>query len=269
MHADLNKKQSVENLTKGSLKLRDAILEVSPSKNDPLTNEDPIMCHHGIGQGSDGSPSYSFHTLKDVNPEQYKDTHIHSGPFHKHLKSLNALGKMFSYTHLWHCLHKHRDTDDKKSFYLFPGDPGQTLIEQPEMTAPHYVAAARAYSKNSGKSISSVGVHDWMLERAGQFDICHAILMWLHFVEITNMIQQSEGLNDPELYRTGATLALLLFAKTHCTKYVRIAFEEFVWWETSSDADQKLKDSFYFTKKTKGGKTIFFDRFVEWINKDI
>ena len=73
INANLNKKQSVENLTKGLLKLRDAILGVSPSKNDPLTNEDPIMCDHGIGQASDGSPLYSFHTLKDVNPEQYKD----------------------------------------------------------------------------------------------------------------------------------------------------------------------------------------------------
>jgi hypothetical protein len=269
MHADLNNKQSVENLTKGALKLRDAVLGAPDSENNPSTDERPIMEDHGVGQGSDGSPSYAFHTLKDDDPEAYANTHIHSGPFHKHLKSLNALGNMFSYTHLWHCLHGHRDTDDKKKFYLFPGDPGQTITEQPEMTAPHYVAAARMYSSIAKRDISAVDVHDWMLERAGKHDICHAILMWLHFVEITNMIQQSEGLNDPDLYRTGATLAMLLFAKTHCTKYIRIGFEEFMMWQTSSDADKKLFDNFYFTKRTKAGKTIFFDRFVEWINKDI
>ena len=108
-----------------------------------------------------------------------------------------------------------------------------------------------------------------MLEKAGHFNICHSISMCLYFVEITNIIQQSKGWNNPELYRTGATLALLLFAKTHCKKYIRIAFDVLVWWQTRSDTDKKLKDSFYFTKRIKGGKTILFDRFVEWINKEI
>ena len=103
------------------------------------------MCGHDISQGSDGAPLYSFHTLKDLNPKQYIDTHIHSGPY---LKSLNALGKMFSYTHLWHYLHEHRNMDNKKNFYLFPGDPGQTLIKQQEMTAPHYVAWQGHTQKN-------------------------------------------------------------------------------------------------------------------------
>ena len=65
------------------------------------------------------------------------------------------------------------------------------------------------------------------------------------------------------------TLATLLFAKTHKTKYIKIAFEAFIWWQTSSEADKKIKDKFYFTKTTKNGKTIFFDRFVEWINKEV
>lgn len=269
MHANLAKNKSVENLSKGVLTLREEILSLPNSSHDPDTPEVPIMEDHGAHQGSDGAPSYAFHTLRDQNPSDYKNTEIHSGPFHKHLKTLNALGKMFSYTHLWSLLHGHRDTDKKKMFYLFPGDPGQTLYEQPEMTAPHYVAAARTISRLKDRDISPIDVHDWMLRRAKQHDVCHSILMWLHFVEITNMIQMSEGMNNPELYRTGATLALLLFAKTHCTKYVRIAFEEFIWWQTSSEADKKLKDTFYFTKTTKKGKTIFFDRFVEWINKDI
>jgi hypothetical protein len=91
MHADLNSKQSVKNLTTGALKLRDTILGAPDSENDPSTYERPIMEDHGVAQGSDGSPLYAFCTLKDDNPKAYANTHIHSGPFHKHLKSLNAL----------------------------------------------------------------------------------------------------------------------------------------------------------------------------------
>lgn len=53
-------------------------------------------------------------------------------------------------------------------------------------------------------------------------DHCMVILMWLHYVEVANMIRDSERENDPELFRTGATLAMLLFAKTNATKYIRI-----------------------------------------------
>ena len=100
MHTNLNKKQSVENLTKGLLKLRDAALALPSSENNPSTDEDPIMCDCGIGQGSNGAPLYLFPTLKDLNSKQYKDTHIHYGLFHKQLKSLNPFGKIFNYTHL-------------------------------------------------------------------------------------------------------------------------------------------------------------------------
>ena len=270
IHADLNKKKSVENLSKGSLRLRQRILNVASSVEDPNTNERPIMEDHGIPQGCDGSPAFAFHTLKEQNPVDYDDTHLHAGPFHKHLKTLNSIGTMFCHTHLWHCLHGHRDTDPKKEFFLFPSDPGQTLHELPEMTAPHYVAAMRNLSAmKQGEPISAVNVHDFMLERALEHDHCMIILMWLHFVEVSNIIRDSEGINDPELYRSGATLAMLLFAKTHSTKYIRIGFAEFIWWQTSSEADKKLYDNFYFTKKTAVGKAIWFDRFVEWINKDI
>jgi len=228
------------------------------------------MEDHGICQGCDGSPAYAFHTLKSDNARKYENTFLHSGSFHMHMKTLNAIGTMFSSTHLWHCLDIYRDTDKKKEFYLFPSDPGQTILEQPEMALPHYVAAARSLSaQDNNKEISAIDVHEYMLERACHYNICHIILMWLHFVEISNMIQYSEGWNDPELCRTGATLAMLLYAKTHCTKYIRIGFEQYVWWKTSSEADKILRDKFYFTKTTSRGKTIWFDRFVEWVNKDI
>lgn len=269
MHADLAKKNSVKNLCIGTLELRDNILASSAAPTDPVTDEAPIMVDHGVHQGADGSPKHSFHTLRDDSDRDYINTYVHGGGFHKHLAVLNGLGKKFADSHLWYFLHGHRNTDPKKEFFLFPSDPGQTLHELPEMTAPHYVAAIRNVASLKGNAITAVDVHDFMLQRALEHDHCMVVLMWLHFVEISNLIRDSESENDPELYRAGATLSMLLFAKTNSTKYVRMGIEDFIWWQTSSEADRKLYNAFYFTKKTTSGKHIFFDRFVEWVNKDV
>ncbi|KAG7342371.1 hypothetical protein IV203_007464 [Nitzschia inconspicua] len=139
------------------------------------------MRDHGIHQGADGSPKYSFHNLCEESPAEYKDTYIHGGPFHKHLTTLNGIGKMFSKYFLWCCLHQHRNTDPKKEFFLFPSDHGQTLHELPEMTAPHYIAAMRNLSSiRNGNEINAVNVHDFMLKPAMEHDHCMLLLMWLH-----------------------------------------------------------------------------------------
>jgi hypothetical protein len=83
------------------------------------------------------------------------------------------------------------------------------------------------------------------------------------------MIHDSERENDPELYRAGARLALLLYAKTHSTKYVRLGVSFWVYWSCASNADKILYDAFYFTKKTANGKFIWVDRFEEWFNLDV
>jgi hypothetical protein len=46
-------------------------------------------------------------------------------------------GLRFGESHLKYFLHPFRDTDKKKDWYLTPGDPGQTSLEQPEMTDAH------------------------------------------------------------------------------------------------------------------------------------
>ena len=59
----------------------------------------------------------------------------------------------------------------------------------------------------------AVDVHNHMLERSTEHDIFMVTLMWLHFAAIADMIRDSEKEKDPELYRAGAQLALLLYAK--------------------------------------------------------
>jgi hypothetical protein len=133
------------------------------------------------------------------------------------------------------------------------------------MTAPHYIMAMRALSSRRGSSaepISAVDVHDYMLKRVHAHDICMIILQWLHFAEVANIIRDSEVENDPELYRTGARFAMLLFVKTHAPKYIRMGVSYWIWWRCSSEADRLLYDNFFFTKKTVNGQSIWCDRFV-------
>jgi hypothetical protein len=62
---------------------------------------------------------------------------------------------------------------------------------------------------------------------------------------------------------------MLIFAKTHCTRYVRMGLEMFIRSMIESEADKRIFDKFLFTKKTADGRHIWFDWFVEWVNKDI
>jgi hypothetical protein len=270
MHADLNQKRTVLNLTEGVLRLREQILSMEDSEEDPDTDEEPIMESLGINMGADGSPVFSWLGMRSKDPEHFNECYLHSGPFHRLMSALKAIGLKFADTHLWWFLDSHRNTDPKKEFYLYPSDPGQTLHETPEMTAPHYIIAARTLSNlQNGDPISAVDVHAFMLQRASEHDHCMVVLMWLHFVEVTNIIRDSESENNANLYRTGARLAMLLFAKTHCTKYVLMGLEMFRWSMVASEADKKMFDECFFTKQTADGKHIWFDRFVEWVNKDI
>jgi hypothetical protein len=267
MRADLNKKDTCKGLAQGALHTRERILD---SGGEFDTDEPPVMENCGIATGGDGSPSYTFDVMAAADPMAYEHLKNHTGGFHQCLNTHQSIGTRFADTHLRDFIHPFRNTDPKKEWFLFPGDPGQTQQELPEMTAAHYVTAARHISKKlNGEAVSAVDVHNHMLERSGEHDICMVTLMWLHFVAIADMIRDSEKENDPELYQAGARLALLLYVKTHSTKYVRLGVSFWIYWSCASDADKVLYNSFYFTKKTANGKFIWVDRFEEWFNLDV
>jgi hypothetical protein len=224
----------------------------------------------GITTGGDGAPSHTFLGLEAADSEALQNVNNQSGGFHNHLNLQQAIGCRFAESHLRDCLHPFRDTDKKKDWSLNPRDPGQTLLEQPKMSAAHCVIAMRNLSRiRLGGSMSAADVHDFMLERALESDHCMVVLMWLHFVEVSNIIRNSEKENNPDLHRAGARLPLLLCVKTHAIKHVRMGVQHWVWWHCSSDTDKTPHDKFCWTKKTANGRTIWFDRFVEWFNKDV
>lgn len=268
MKADLNKTNTVKGLAKGALAMRDRFLLAGGIVDD--TDEMPLLEDLGISTAGDGAPSNTFILQERMDPDAYKDIQNWAGGFHNLLNHQQKMGTRFGDPFLRDYLHPFRDTDKKKDWFLIPGDPNQTLLEQPEMTSAHYVMAMRNLSKiKKGAPISPVDVHNHMLSRALEHDHCMIVLLWLHHVAVTNIIRDSEHENDPDLYRIGCRLAALLYVKTHAPKYVRMYVYYFVNWECQSDADKVLHDNFYFTKKTADGKFAFIDRFEEWFNMDV
>jgi hypothetical protein len=143
----------------------------------------------GITIDGDGGPSYTFLTLRAGDPDAFKDIHNFSGGFCWDLNMKELHGLWFGDPHLRYFLHPFRDTGKKKDWYLFPGDPGQTALEQPEMTDAHYLMAMHSLSKiKKGKPISAVDVDDWMIERAIDHDLCMTVLMDLRFAKVGYLI---------------------------------------------------------------------------------
>jgi hypothetical protein len=101
----------------------------------------------GISIAGDGYPSYSFLTLRAANLDGYKDIHNFVGRFHWDLSMIQRHNPRFGDLHLKYFLHPFQDIK-KNDWYLQPGSPGQTLLEQPEMTDAQYVMASQAWPTN-------------------------------------------------------------------------------------------------------------------------
>lgn len=182
-------------------------------------------------------------------------------------------GAFFGDSHLRAFVGKWRWSDAQQRWILSPGDPTQAEAEFPEFVRAIHTLFCRATARAKGSDeVSPVEVADYILERCQEEPFVFVMLMQLRFYSVIEMIRGAErsgAKGDAELYRVAIRYAQVLFALTHATSYVRIVAECLVGWECQSDADHKIYDEFLFTRQTANGKTIFADRFVEWIVKDI
>jgi hypothetical protein len=64
-------------------------------------------------------------------------------------------------------------------------------------------------------------------------------------------------------------IASYLTATTNAYKYVQLIVDELVQWELMSDAEMAIFVNFVFCKLTRNGKSVFADRFFEWIVKSL
>ena len=172
-------------------------------------------------------------------------------------------------TKLW------RKTKAQQDWVMSPGDPNQV---DDELIWYHFalIAAAiielweeRTANDQTCDGISAVDVHNFMLEKAKGCAITMEVLTEMRFAEVALLLHQAEETCDAEKYVTALKLASILITSTHATKYTYIHAKFLVWWQCASEAEKTIFEKVILTKKTKKGKHIFTDRFVEWMVKDM
>lgn len=83
------------------------------------------------------------------------------------------------------------------------------------------------------------------------------------YAEVIFLLHQAKEQSDANKFVVGLKMASLLFATNNAHKYCFISAEFFKWWDCASEAEKKLFAEVCMTKKTKDGKTIFTDHFIE------
>ena len=138
-----------------------------------------------------------------------------------------------------------------------------------------YVAALRSMveSKRGNveilKKVKACELVDYMVERAEEHPLAFCILLELRFAEVIFLLQKCEKQNRVELFIASAKFLLPLYASSHATKYVSMLCDFLIDWHCMSNAERIIFSKAVMTRKTKNGKTIFTDRFVEWMMRDM
>ena len=110
---------------------------------------------------------------------------------------------------------------------------------------------------------------DFMIERAKVEPLAFCILLELRFAEVVFLLHQCERKNKNELLLASMKFLLPFYASSHATKYVSMVSDFLIDWHCMSDAERIIFAKAVLTRKTKNGCTIFTDRFVEWMMRDM
>ena len=141
-----------------------------------------------------------------------------------------------------------------------------------------YVAALRSMIKCKSQEASSTtrdlevkpsDLIDFMIWRAKAEPLAFCVLIELRFAEIIFLLHQAEKQSRNDLFLAGIKFLLPLYASSHAIKYVSMLSDFLVDWHCMSEAEKIIFAKGVITRKTKNGKNIFTDRFVEWMMKDM
>lgn len=110
---------------------------------------------------------------------------------------------------------------------------------------------------------------DFMMKRVKRNPQAFIVLLDLRFNELIFMLLRSETQADPNLYCSALKYAMLLAVNTNATNYVEMMANFNINRKCMSEAEKALLEEFTLFRKTKNGKTIFADRYVEWTMRDI
>ena len=141
-----------------------------------------------------------------------------------------------------------------------------------------YVSALRGMLKTKQAEASTTNLTlkskpsdlvDFMVARAKVEPLAFCILLELRFAEVVFLLHQCERKNKNELFLASMKLLLPIYASSHAIKYVSMVADFLIDWHCMSDAERIIFAEAVLTRKTKNGCTIFTDRFVEWMMRDM
>lgn len=143
-----------------------------------------------------------------------------------------------------------------------------------------YVAALRGMIKSKAKNVPEeqevqmlkfkpCDVVDFMVQRAKVEPLAFCVLLELRFAEVIFMLHQCEKQSKNELFLASMKLLLPIYASSHAIKYVSMVSDFLIDWYCMSEAERIIFAKAVLTKKTKNSCTIFTDRFVEWMMRDM
>ena len=139
-----------------------------------------------------------------------------------------------------------------------------------------YVAALRSMIKDKEANAESPSTKfiptdlvDFMVARAKIEPLAFCVLIELRFAEIIFLFHQAEKQSRNDLFLASIKFLLPLYASTHAIKYVSMLSDFLIDWYCMSETEKIIFAKAVITRKTKNGRNICTDRFVEWMMRDM
>ena len=284
---DLNSKEAVKVLMEygGQLYKKVVAKEVEDQRWNGV---EKVMEKYGTALLGDGNPTHMIQNIlqeEDETASRYKNVKAFTGGFHMILEAHRKRGSLFGMSHLEDIFSCWRTSIGQLKWVMNPGDPNQIDSELVMYVLAIYVAAIRAliktkemeYKEESRRDnyqpeevkVCAYDVVDLMLARAKEYPIVMTMLIEIRYAEVIFMLHRAEQDADASLYVTALKYLGPLFASTHATKYVNMLVTFLVEWYCMSDAERVIFTKGIFTRKTRNGRNIWSDKFVEWMMRDL
>ena len=163
------------------------------------------------------------------------------------------------------------DIDDVEANNLDMGSSHDENTIEDEVNASTDTTQHQSTSttNNDDVSISVADVINFMVARAECNPQAFIILLDMRFAELIFLLHRAESQARTSLFCAAMRYAVLLYVNTNAMYYVEMICNFNVERACMSDAERAIHDNFILFRRTKNGKTIFTDRSVEWVMKDI
>ena len=285
---DLNKSDTVLGLAEYAIVARSAILEKADrgkgsswEAKQQQWQIKPLLEEFSVAIAGDGAPMIEAQKLKRT-VGKFKDLITGLGGFHVGMIQWKGIGRLFEGAFLGDLFGLWRTSEKQIAYVMDPSDPTQVNRETYPLVFAIYCEAARGYvaeavntSRNTVDNapttieISPDQIFDFIKKKAETDPLVVVILLYLRGIHVQHLLYDSERRASIQMFLTALRFIGLNTCVTHCCGYVSLLSDWFRNWATSSPAMKKLYKKAILFRLTKNNCSIFTDRFMEWVMKDL